>query len=246
MKKQEQLLDEKNTKKKKLENEINQINESYLKNQETLLKEENSLREQLDIQVTKIKEQLEKSLSQANNEIIIKERINKGIKQLQKNHNILKDLTYISKMNKIQKSMKNLIKQKIINARIHFDEKKSGIIFHEYYFNGLTKPYNIIINDSMLGYANVSWKNDLHLDDDKIQYIIEIRKGNEEFKEVYRGRNITYKLDNLIVNINYDLRICSICNDIRGQWSKVHTFSIKFPEKKKIKEIKEKKNIQIC
>ena len=107
--------------KKKIENEINKINnlyektiddlaKSYLKKHEILLKEENDLKEKLQNEVTKCKEQLENFLSQSNNEIQIVERINKGIKKTENDDkNIIKRLSYVSKINKTQKKYKQFI-----------------------------------------------------------------------------------------------------------------------------------------
>ena len=101
--------------KDKIENEINKVNElyeqtnndlikSFQKKHEQLLKEENDLRIKLQNEVTKAKEKLEKYLSQSISEIKICEKKYKEIKNLEKEEkNILKDLTYISNINKIIK-----------------------------------------------------------------------------------------------------------------------------------------------
>ena len=76
---------------------------------ETLLKEENKLKENLQNEVTKTKEKLEKYWSITNNEIKNGDRILKGLKKIQKEYNIFRHLSYISKMNKTQKEFKNLL-----------------------------------------------------------------------------------------------------------------------------------------
>ena len=78
----------------KIEEEINKINNNYKgliekldncyqKKLELIFDEKNELIEKLNYEVTKVKESLEKHLSDINNEILIKERINKGIKNLE-------------------------------------------------------------------------------------------------------------------------------------------------------------------
>ena len=71
------------------------------KKHEKLIKEENDLKEKLDNEVTKVKEKLENFLSESNRIIKVNERINKGIQNLEKvEKNIIKNLTYIIKINK--------------------------------------------------------------------------------------------------------------------------------------------------
>ena len=107
--------------KKSIENEINKINNNYekviekmsksfLEKHEKLLKEENELKEKLEIEVTKAKEKLELYWSEINNSIKINEKINLGIKNLEKEEkNIFKILSYASKINKNKKIMKKLL-----------------------------------------------------------------------------------------------------------------------------------------
>ena len=88
----------------KLYNKVNnELKISFEKKHEKLLKEENDLREKLQNEVTKIKEQLENNLTESNTIIKHNERINKGIKQFQNEErkNMIKILSYISKINKI-------------------------------------------------------------------------------------------------------------------------------------------------
>ena len=106
--------------KNKIEEEINKINKlyedlikqlenSYLKKYETILKEKNDVIEKLNFEVTKVKEDLEKHLSNINNEILIKERINKGIKKMEnKEQNNFQIFTYISRINQDIKIMKKI------------------------------------------------------------------------------------------------------------------------------------------
>ena len=92
--------------KNKLENEINKINKlyekavddltkSFLKKHEALLKQENDIKEKLQNEVTKTKEKLENYCSQLNNEILINERINQGLKKFENEIKILIKLYHI-------------------------------------------------------------------------------------------------------------------------------------------------------
>ena len=80
---------------------------------EKLIKEEKEIKDKLDNDVTKIKSKLEEHLSLANALIRNYEKINKGIQGLNKgeqndNINLLKNLTYVSKLNKNQKEMNKI------------------------------------------------------------------------------------------------------------------------------------------
>ena len=68
------------------------------------------MKEKLKNEVTKIKDKLEIYLSESKNEIEISERINKGIKNMKnKEKNIIKTLSYVSKINKTHKNMNKKI-----------------------------------------------------------------------------------------------------------------------------------------
>ena len=104
--------------KEKIEKEINEIDKLYDQifnevtksfeiKHEKLKKEEKDLKEELQIEVTKVKEKLEIFLSESNRIIKLDEKIEKGIKVLEKEEkNMIKTLSYVSKINKNQKEMK--------------------------------------------------------------------------------------------------------------------------------------------
>ena len=160
--------------KDKIENEIKNINESYEKmnkattkgfelKHEKLIKEEKEIKDKLDNEVTKIKSKLEEYLSLANTLIRNYEKINKGIKILNKeeqNQNIklLRNLTYISKLNKNQKEMINI--SQILMKNMKMDFISDNIKYEEYYFNGFPIPKNIQISDITMKSCYLSWKID--------------------------------------------------------------------------------------
>ena len=211
---------------------------------EKLKKEEKEIKDKLDNEVTKIKEKLEEYLSLSNNLIKNSERINKGIKTINKdeeNHNIkiIKKLTYISKLNKTQKEMNKI--SEILMKNIKLDFLDDNIKYEEYYFNGLSIPKEIQISDIKVNSCNISWKIDdiniLNIDKNKIKYRIEIRRENEQLKSIYEDNKMNYNINQLEANTNYDIRICSIYNDINSNYSdiiKIKTFeSILLNETKK-------------
>ena len=228
-----------------IENEMIKIDERYEKvNNETtksyevkiekLKKEEDDLKEKLKTEVTKIKEKLENYLSLTNNLSKECEKIKKGIKSLQNEEkNIIKTLSYVSKITKNQKEMNILYSELMKNIKISFIEDESIIKYEEYYFNGIPIPNEIEfkdIEDSRLKIIwNADYKNLLNLDKNQIKYILEIKKENiqENFKVVYEGSNNNYLITNLEKNTNYEIRICTNYKGTKSNWSEIKRFKTK-------------------
>ncbi len=225
--------------KDKIEKEIKEINIAYEKldkevnksfklKHEKLLKEESDMKDKLQAEVTKIKSKLEEYLSLANNLIRNYERITKGIKVLNKeeeNKNIemIKNLTYISKINKYQKDMNNISQILMKNLKLNFIE--DNIKYEEYYFNGLPIPKDIQISDISSNEFKISWKIDnLNIEDidkNKIEYKVEIRKENGQFKSAYQGNNMNYNIDKINSDTIYEIKICSIYNNAKSKYSEI-------------------------
>ena len=205
----------------------NETTKSYEKRREKLQKEENELKEKLKNEVTKIKEQLEIYLSKVNELIRTNEKIVKGIKSLEKEEKILiKILSYVSKINKNQKEMRILFGEPIKNVKISFIEEESKIKYEEYYFNGIPIPKDIEFKDIGSKSINVLWKIDdtnlLNIDKNEIKYHIEIRKEKEELSKIYETKENNYTINNLEINTNYEIKICSIYKDIISNWTEIH------------------------
>ena len=162
------LLEKINLLQTKVEEEINKINnlfekvnedltKSFKLKHEKLNKEENDLREKLQNEVTKTKEKLEIFLSESNNEIKLTERIKQGLTKLKKeeNKNIYKTLSYISKMNKNDKSLKKLSLEIINSINFYFKEEENDIKYEEYAINGILIN-NFNINDISYNSVNIS------------------------------------------------------------------------------------------
>ena len=230
---------------KKIEQQITEINnlydkvndevtKSFVLKHEKLTKEENDIKEKLQNEVTKVKEGLENFLSMSNERIRENERINKGLNVLEKNNekNMIKILSYVSKINKNNKEAKKLFQELMRNLKLEFVENETKIKYTDYFFNGIPSPKNIEINDIQANNAKINWKIDilniLNINNKNIKFKIELRKSNEKFNQVYDGYGLKFKIGNLTENTEYELKICSYCNNIIGNWSEIKKF--KTPE----------------
>ena len=133
---------------------------SYKIKHDNILKEENELKEKLKTEVIKVKEKLEIFLSETNDKIRLSEKINKSIKNIKVKENMVKLLSYISKIDETDKDMNSLSFSLMRNLDISFLEKENLIKYDEYYFNGLPLPKDIEVKDITHNSVNISWKID--------------------------------------------------------------------------------------
>ena len=204
------------------ENTINHITKSYIRKHEILTKEENELKEKLNNEVNKIKENLEKFLSETNINIKINESINKGIKNIKnEDRNMIKLISYISKINKNKINNKKLFSELMKNIKFKYEQDK--INYEEYYFNGIPKSKIIEFKDITTSSLNISWNIDnINNNNENIKYKIEMRKENEEFKKIYEGNNNNYLINNLIKGTNYEFIIYSFYNNLFDSKSEIY------------------------
>jgi len=205
-----------------------EITENFKRKHEELIKKEKDIKDNLQNEVTKTKEKLEEYLSFSNKIIEDIERINKGIKAFEKEgKNMLKILTYVSKINKNDKEIKKLNDTCMRNIKISFEEKENKVKYEEYFFNGIPSPKDIEFKDIEANSLKINWKiediNLLNIDKNKIKFKIELRKENtnDNFNKIYEGNEMNYLINNLDSNKNYEIRICSIYNDINSIWSEI-------------------------
>ena len=144
------------------------------------------------------------------------------------NINILKNLTYISKLNKNQKEMNKISQILMKNLKLDFVE--DNIKYEEYCFNGLPIPNDIKIIDINFNGFKLLWNIDdiniLNIDKNKIKYKVEIKKENEQFKSIYEGSDMNYNIEKLNSDTNYEIRIWTIydnINSVHSETKKVKT-----------------------
>jgi len=103
----------------------------------------------------------------------------------------------------------------MIKIRIlKFDKEKNDIEIENYIFCGLPILSNIeikeIIFDSFKIFLKIELNNFISIKQNEIKYIIEIRKENEAFNQVYEGNSKDYFIKELSDDINYKIRICTL------------------------------------
>ena len=143
--------------KKKIEEEIEKINNLHSKIMDEITKsfevqriklneKENEIKYELDIKVTKVKEELEKFLIESNDILISCERTEKATKYFKKknNGNDIRYLYYISEINKNNEKAKELLDKPIKNMKVSL-KIDNTLEFKEYYINEIDpKEENII------------------------------------------------------------------------------------------------------
>ena len=207
---------------------------SFELKRDKLNKEESDLKEKLKTEVTKIKEKFELSLTEINSLLKNCEKIIKGIKFLEKEEkNMIKTISYISKINMNKEKMRIIFQELMKNLKISFIEKESTIKYEEFFFSGIPIPTNIKFNNISTNSFKISWKlediNLLNIDKKEIKYRLEIRNKNqkEKFKLIYEGTDNNYLIDKLDKNTNYEIRLCSIYEDIISNYTQIYNIKTK-------------------
>ena len=218
------------------EKAMENLENSYQKKIEIILKEKEEHIEKINNEVTKVKESLENFLSGINNEILIKERINKGILKMEnKEQNIFQIFSYISKINQTKKIMKTYLTKLMRNLNIKYDENSNKIFFDEYYFNGWPIPKNIKIENLTSTSAKISWSIDninILNQNKNYLYAIEMRKERQNFQYIFENHYShvkSYTNNNLENNTNYEMRVssyngCSSYFTNHSEWSEIIKF----------------------
>ena len=203
---------------------LNEIGQSFKAKHEKLIKEENELKDKLQLEVTKAKENLEKFWSLSNNEIIVGEKVNKGINKIKNEEkSMMKTLSYVSKINKSQKEMKKLSVSLIKSIKFSYEQNENSLKFDEFYFNGIPIQNNFEFKNVGYDTLELKWKiDDLNIKDVKkedIKYLVEMKEENKKYKQIYEGENSLCSVDNLTPNANYEFRVCCFYKEVKGLWS---------------------------
>ena len=204
---------------------INVLSKSFKNKHEKLIKEENDIKEKFKNEITKTKEKLENYFSILYNAIKINENINQGIKNINKDEkeaNIIKNISYVSKMNKTKKQINEFFNLSLNNLKFEYKENQNNIIYEEYCFNTpIPIPKNIEFKDIYATSLNLSWEYEGMNNVKTINYKVEMRKKDEDFILVYKGKNKNCTVNNLNLKTDYEFRICSCFSGFHSSWTKI-------------------------
>ena len=227
--------------KEKTENEMIKLDNLFYKSSKdlaksfeekhlALTKQEDDIKEKLQNEVTKVKEKLEQNLSHYNHLIKSCEKIKKGMKTLEKQEKaMIKNLSYVSKINKNIKEMKDLLKEQVMNLKIEYIKEENNIKYTQYYFNCF--QYNIEdvqFNDITSNKIKISWKLE-NQKEKNIYFRVEIKKEKVEnkFKLSYEGKEQNCIIDNLEPDTTYEIQIFVMQNNIQNDFSKIYKVKTK-------------------
>ena len=132
---------------------------------------------------------------------------------------MIKNLSYVSKMNKTKKQMNELLNLSMSNLKFEYKENQNNIIYEEYCFN-ISPPKNLEFKDVYATNLNLSWESE-NINNEKISYKVEMRKKNEGFILVYEGNNRNCSVNNLDIKTDYEFRICSCYGNLYSPWTKI-------------------------
>ena len=97
--------------------------------------------------------------------------------------NMIKNLSYISNINKIKKDTNETLLKLMKNIKISYSPKNNIINYEEYYFNVLLK--NVELTNIGCSSLNIICDNNIDLNKNEIKLRIEMKKDNENEKEKF-------------------------------------------------------------
>ena len=165
-------------------------------------------------------------MTESNSLIRVSEKINKGIKSLEKdeNNNMIRILSYIAKINDNKNESNSLLITLMKNLEMGFQEEQTNVKYEEYFFNGIQSPKNIQIKDIKIHSATITWDiDDINInnyDEKKLKYRIELREKikGEKFNKIYEGDKKEFLIEDLKKNSTYEIKIYSIYEDLISEF----------------------------
>ena len=87
-------------------------------------------------------------------------------------------------------------------------------------------PKNIKFSEIKENSFRISWNIDdiklLNFDKNQIKYKVEMRKEKQIFISSYEGKDKNCTINNLDKNTNYEIRICSIYNNNKSNYTQIY------------------------
>ena len=230
--------------KRKIEEEIEKINNSQEKIEEEITlsfkkkhleleEKEKKLRLELNTKVNNIKEELEDYLKKTNNMLLSLNKTQELIQNNENKNNEIKTLYYISEINKGEETAKDFLKKKIKNLNISMYLDNSAIFYENYYFNGIPIPKYVKVEEKEKK-LYISWNIDdsmiKDIDIKNIKYSVSIKDNkNSELKFESLNKYFYYNYYN--EDNEYEIKVRTEIDYCYSDWSEV----IKFKREKQVK-----------
>ena len=230
--------------KRKIEEEIEKINNSQEKIEEEITlsfkkkhleleEKEKKLRLELNTKVNNIKEELEDYLKKTNNMLLSLNKTQELIQNNENKNNEIKTLYYISEINKGEETAKDFLKKKIKNLNISMYLDNSAIFYENYYFNGIPIPKYVKAEEKEKK-LYISWNIDdsmiKDIDIKNIKYSVSIKDNkNSELKFESLNKYFYYNYYN--EDNEYEIKVRTEIDYCYSDWSEV----IKFKREKQVK-----------
>ena len=230
--------------KRKIEEEIEKINNSQEKIEEEITlsfkkkhleleEKEKKLRLELNTKVNNIKEELEDYLKKTNNMLLSLNKTQELIQNNENKNNEIKTLYYISEINKGEETAKDFLKKKIKNLNISIYLDNSEIFYENYYFNGIPIPKYVKVEEKEKK-LYISWNIDdsmiKDIDAKNIKYSVSIKdNNNSELKFESLNKYFYYNYYN--EDNEYEIKVRTEIDYCYSDWSEV----IKFKREKQVK-----------
>ena len=218
-----------------------EITETYKRRHLLLNEEENQVKLNLDKKVSEIKIYLEKNLNQSKELILSFEKMNKANDYYKnndsENENNIRNLYYISEINKNIEKSKSFIIKPIMNSEISFNKFNCNISYFDYYFCGIPIPTNIRAEKKKEKLV-ISWNiNNYLIKNIYPKYQIHIKTNKDETTFITSKTN--FPIDEYDSKAVYEIKIRAFIDNYFGEWSEIKTVTAnEFDEEKK-----ENKNI---
>ena len=220
-----------------------EITETYKRRHLLLNEEENQVKLNLDKKVSEIKIYLEKNLNQSNELILSYEKMNKANEYYKnndseiRNENNIRNLYYISEINKNIEKSKSFIIKPIMNSEISFNKFNCNISYFDYYFSGIPIPTNIRAEKKKEKLV-ISWNISNYLIKN-IYPIYQIHIKTNKDETTFKTSNTNFPIDEYDSKAVYEIKIRAFIDNYFGEWSEIKTvIANEFDEEKK-----ENKNI---
>ena len=214
---------------------LSKISRFFRKKHHLLSVKHKSLKLSLNPKVDEVEKELNNFLIESERIKLSCKRISEAIKNFgEKNENKIKELCYISEINKNNQKAKVFFNEpkRTLDFTLNLsddDFESSNYESSSYYFSGLPVPEDINVEENGDKKIVLSWKINKYkitnyYDRYKIKYSIELKNENNVSKFETSEKKVI--IQKLLKDTNYKVRIKTMINVSSINWSKIKEFKI--------------------